>query len=240
MLLVARAGHARLSWIERPSLADLGGTAVDLAGGSPWLLAALLVAGLVGVMWPPVTRRRWSHLLLLCWLLAPILLSFGISQLTPVLQSQYLIVCIPALSLWGASALAGRRRPLTGLLILAFGALGAGPLRAHYGRPGREDWRGAVSFVRENAREGDAVSFVPDYVDKPFRHYMPGRTVAPLVNLEGDRVSSHPVVWVVISPRHLLGKGSPALDALRDSLRVSHRLEVVRAFVGIQVERYSR
>lgn len=238
--LVAGADPGRIDWITRPGLADLVSTTVQLAGRSHWFLLAMLAGGVAGMLRARGSRSWWPHGTLVACLVLPILLSFLVSQIKPVMQPQYLLVSVPALVLLGASGLASLSGPALGGVIVALVILLTGPLKAYYAHPPREDWREAVAFVRGRAQMGDGVAFLPDYVDKPFRYYMPGMAVAPLVNTAGEAVTSRDRVWLVMSPRHLSGQGSQSIGAARDSLRKDHHLAGSRTVRGVEVEFYVR
>src|ERR1700683_2271832 len=102
-------GTIWIRWIEPPSLNDIAPNLVDLAGGSSLLLILLLAGGCYGTVCAIRERRYWPTGFITAWLILPVVFSFAVSMVWPMFLSRYLIICVPALILFGTSALAKMR-----------------------------------------------------------------------------------------------------------------------------------
>jgi mannosyltransferase len=155
-----RGGVGRISWIEPPSLNEIGSVFVDLAGGSQILLVLLLVGGSYATMSAVRERRSWPYGFLAAWLLVPVVLSFAVSFVQPMFLSNYLIICVPALILFGAAAIVRIHRPaLAGALVILLVSLAASRLVNYYRHNTVENWREATRYVLAAASPGDGIVF---------------------------------------------------------------------------------
>jgi len=111
----------------------------------------------------------WPFWFLLSWAVLPFLISAAISLSRPVVHPRFLIVSLPAAVLLGAAgidALGKRRRvALMAAVVLSFAGV------VHYYTLSKEDWRGASHYVLTNSAPGDAILFMPEYVDGPYDYY---------------------------------------------------------------------
>jgi hypothetical protein len=151
-------------WIPTPTLRTLGSTLLDYAG-TPWMLAALGIATLAGLV--PVRPRgeelntAWPapELVLVPWLVLPVALPFLASYVfAPIFLTRVTLAALPALCLVamrGVSALRGPvwRPVCTALLVLGT----AQPLISYHRGPHKERWREAVSELETLAAPGDLV-----------------------------------------------------------------------------------
>jgi mannosyltransferase len=164
-LFVVSRDVGQIDWISRPDAANLLDAFRRLSGGrwSLLMLFALLAASAVLAAWRE-RRARETRVIafLLAWFLVPILLSFLVSLVKPILTASYLIVSLPALLLVAAVGLsripsAALRTAMLATIIL----LSAKPLAAFYRAPyqieGHEQWRQAVQIIFARVRPGDAV-----------------------------------------------------------------------------------
>ncbi len=153
--------------------------------GSDGLLPAYLAlaACMIGIT-IAVSRSRhtspsslpWLSLrLLLCWLAIPILLTWIISLDLPIAQKRsiymdrYLIPALPSfllLAAWGlAHTYTRRRQAAIGLLVAVALVNGWSLGRAYFDpRCAREDWRGAVSYLRRERRDEEVVLAYPNHI----------------------------------------------------------------------------
>jgi mannosyltransferase len=188
LLFVVTRDSGQIDWLRAPSPLDLFVVVLDFAGRSLFLaLIFLLLAAFVISL--ALRRRgrgeRWRLVLVACWLVVPITVSFGVSYLKPVFFSRYLVVCLPALALCASvGLLAERRRLVSALAVTAVVLLSLAQVRALYrdGGANSEDWRGAAEHVLAHARQGDGIVFFRPYVSIGFDHYAaraPARAVRP-------------------------------------------------------------
>lgn len=257
----------QVSWISPPSLEVVRGTFVLLAGGTPALLWAQLLAGLAVVALRRRKREReasplgWAVALCTAWFVLPAALALAIAPLKPLFVPRYLLVSLPALPLLAAAGIASLRPPALAAAALAvLVALAVPPLVRGAG-PAREDWRGATSFLLRNASSGDAVVFHPRWSRRPFDHYRERTPVTPDLTgfppwwdyasfVRGKRPSrvdplvvarlncSHPRIW-------LMARRSESLEqtegrALRAALGAAYAERTDFVFTGVTLFRYGR
>ena len=163
------AGPGQIGWIARPSLDDIEPVLVPSpaavvsccsrcslpAATRPWPLFGRAAGGARGSV--------------AAWLIVPVVLSFAVSFVQPMFVSYYLIICIPALVLFGAAAIARLRRPLVaGALVAPLVWLSATYLLPFYARDSVENWRDPTRYVLAATRAGDGIVFFPDGGRKPF------------------------------------------------------------------------
>ena len=180
-ILHIRAGRAAaIGWIPRPDLAALADLALQLAGNRSVLLAAyfclcLFALGYMG--WNFKKKREvhlWPSAFILIWLLCPPIGTFVFSLLIkPVLIDRYLSACVIPLVLLVSFGLAGlpQGRVRIGAVAVLM-VLSTSGLAAWYFEPQKEDWRGTVSSILEQARPGDAVVLYPYWTRRAFGYYL--------------------------------------------------------------------
>jgi mannosyltransferase len=160
-----------------PSLRDLRSEASSTALARHWpvIAAVTLVFGVLGLagLGALARRRRLADALL--WLAVPALVvSLFALQNFKVFHPRYLAVCAPGFLLVLAAALAELRRPQRIAAGLAVGLIWTVSLAHHYFDPryGKEDYRGAIRFVSENAGPGEKVLAVG--AEEPIYYYYRG------------------------------------------------------------------
>lgn len=120
-----------------------------------------------------VRRIRENEGLLLSWILVPLILAWGISFIIPILSYFRLIFILPAFYLLLSYGLSKFPKVWSTLLIsiILLGELLS--LFIYYTSPQfhREDWKGAVSFIRADVRFNDLVIFENNHVPYPFVYY---------------------------------------------------------------------
>ena len=185
LIWLALGPSERIQWISRPSPHDLYVVARDIFGGG-------VVAGVLGVLvlvtavqcsesFARVRRSRavWADGLAILWLATPFVLSVLISfTIKPIFLDRYLIVCIPAVALLAATALARLRVRIVAtcvLTVIVTGSLAA--VDRNYGGH-RTDWRDAITYFTAYATTNDGVVVCPARARLPVTYYVT-RTIRP-------------------------------------------------------------
>ncbi|MGA9564949.1 MAG: glycosyltransferase family 39 protein, partial [Candidatus Korobacteraceae bacterium] len=178
-----------LDWVSKPSLLEIYHLGVFLAaesgkGVGPALLAVelLLLAVFFRTM-RGVRRSReagrefWPYALVASGLLTPVIVSLLVSVVQPVFFHRFLIICLPAwLLACAVGACALRERPVRLWAIVGVCALSLVSTSMSYSRM-REDWRGAVNYLIDNARAQDVVLYyqpVGNWAAESYRDWLPG------------------------------------------------------------------
>lgn len=241
---IARGGG---SWVEKtignPSLRSLPETWIEYSIGNAhrwypvWLrrLGYLLFAGtlalaFMGGMRAWRRREGWGAYLFAGLYLG---LSLGavwaISQVKPMYAQRYLLPFLPPYLLLlaaGIRALPARAWRLVLAESLAVLCLVGAGLNAYY--PQKDDWRGVVRYVLQEARAQDVVVFDPLWNYKPFDYYAQGRVAlyrelpvpisekADIGSLLGEALTDYERLWLIWSPGHYAdptGRVQAYLDA---------------------------
>jgi mannosyltransferase len=221
----------QVGWLTRPGVERLVAVlCFDL--GPRLLLAELAAVALVVSLVVPQLRVPW--LITASWGFGPVLALWLGSQAHPLFDGRYVAFCLPgaALALTTPVRLRVGRGPqpwrewaasVTAAALVAALAVGAWPgqLRVR-GPSGVEDLRGVADILRENARSGSAVLFLPSnlrlsttmYADglPPLRDLSlkeSGRASATLAGVDRTpddvraRLATEPLVWVVTRTGHV-------------------------------------
>ncbi len=237
-IVACRTGARQIAWITRPSLNDIVPVLADLAGGSRLLLLALLAGGCYATVSAVRERRYWRQGFVAAWLVVPVVLSFAVSFVRPMFLAYYLIICVPALVLFGTAAIARLRRPvLVGLLVVPLVWLSATQLFVFYGRESGENWRDATRYVLAAARPGDGVVFYPDYAAAPFEYYRRQSEVAGPANLKGQALAGRQRIWLVIRESDAAANATE-FRQLQASLAERYSVVDRRGFHRIGIELY--
>ena len=157
------SGVSKGFWVLAPTLRTLGGTLLDYAG-TPWMLGALAIATLAGVVIRTRDEDRnnaWPApaLVLVPWLVLPVALPFIASYVfAPIFLTRVTLAALPALFIVVMRGVSTLRKPVwrsacTVLLLLGT----AQPLLSYYREPHKERWREAVSELETQAAPGDLV-----------------------------------------------------------------------------------
>jgi mannosyltransferase len=167
-----------LDWLTRPGWKDLVEVFVRFTGEKFLLVLFFILCILTCIkavrQWfvSKTFRETWRYGLLLALLFVPIVISYCISQVKPIFEDRYLIMCIPPLVLLagiGISLIRIRFLFIASLVILLI--LSGIQLQSWYAASGGEDWRGATSYVLSNAEKGDAIIFYSPDVGTAFDYY---------------------------------------------------------------------
>lgn len=176
---LASGPSERVEWIPRPSPSDLYKVAHEIAGGGAvtGVLAVLVLVAVAqcGRSFARARRSRavWADGLEILWLASPFVLSALISStVKPIFLDRYLIVCIPAVALVSATALARLRFRVVAacaLIVVVIGSLVA--VGRNYGGD-RTNWRDAIAYFAANATSSDGVVVCPARARLPVTYYV--------------------------------------------------------------------
>ena len=233
-------GTIWIRWIEPPSLNDIAPNLVDLAGGSSLLLILLLAGGCYGTVCAIRERRYWPTGFITAWLILPVVFSFAVSMVWPMFLSRYLIICVPALILFGTSALARvRSQIIAAALAVPIVWLTATNLAAYYRSDQGEDWRDATRYVLAATHPGDGIVFYPDYAHKPFDYYQRRSDAAGPANLAGQSKVERNRIWFVIRKSDA-GVHLQEVQQVQTSMAEHYRMVDRHGFRGVGVELYAK
>ncbi len=156
------------TWLPAAGLYELARLAWNIAGhsvvdglvlGVALAIAALTVANAGQTLVRRVTPRA-PIIALACWVVVPVVLSFGTTQAYLNLHLfawPYLVVVVPALCLLAAIGVSSMRRPAIrralALIVVAAAAL-ATPI---FGSPPPQDFRNAARWISERYETGDGL-----------------------------------------------------------------------------------
>lgn len=225
-----------LDWVPKPSFLEIYHLGVFLAaesgkGVGPALLAIellLLVAFFRHMMRQTNVQRIdgaiWPYALVASGLLVPIVISLLTSIWHPVFFHRFLVICLPA---WVLAIAAGvctlRQRPprffaAAGIIVLSLVSTAISYSRV------REDWRGAVNFLIDNARAQDIVVYyqgVGDWAAENYRDWLPGGSanrpaaveITSQPNSWQTKITGAPRIWLVEYPANVSDDTSRAVEA---------------------------
>jgi len=171
-----------------------------------------------------VDRDLWPYVLIASGLLTPILISLLVSVARPVFFHRFLIICLPAwLLACAVGACAPRHRPIRFWAIAGVCTLSLVSTTMSYSRP-REDWRGVVNYLIDNARSQDVVLYyqpVGNWAAESYRDWLPGgsanRPAAVGVTAQSNdwraKIAGARRVWLVEYPENLSDDTARALEA---------------------------
>jgi len=225
-----------LDWVQRPSLLELYHLGVFLTaesgkGVGPVLLVVELLL-LVMFFRTMIAQRDktqadrdlWPYALIASGLLTPIVLSLLVSIIRPVFFHRFLIICLPAWLLAAAVGMCAlpqlRWRAAS---IVGVCALSLVSTALSYSRM-REDWRGVVNVLIDNARVQDVVVYyqgVGRFAAESYRDWLPGgaanRPMAVEVGAPSSdwraQIAGARRVWLVEYPANVSDGTSRAVQA---------------------------
>ncbi len=248
-----------LDWVSKPSLLEIYHLGVFLAaesgkGVGPALLAVelLLLAVFFRTM-RGVRRSReagrefWPYALVASGLLTPVIVSLLVSVVQPVFFHRFLIICLPAwLLACAVGACALRERPVRLWAIVGVCALSLVSTSMSYSRM-REDWRGAVNYLIDNARAQDVVLYyqpVGNWAAESYRDWLPGgganRPTALGVSAQSNdwrtKVTGARRVWLVEYPAMTSDDTSRSLEA---ELHSRYSVVAMQSFRAVTVTEFA-
>ena len=224
-----------LDWVSKPSFLELYHLGVFLAaesgkGGGPALLVVELI--LLGEFFRGMIRQRrktgsdqdlFPCALVASGLLTPIVFSLLVSLVRPVFFHRFLIICLPAWLLAVAAAICAlSQRRIATLAVAGVCVLSLVSTVLSYSRM-REDWRGAVNFLIDNARAQDVVLYyqpVANWAAESYRDWLPGgganRPTAVSVHPQSDdwwaKIAGAKRIWLVEYPANLSDDTTRAVE----------------------------
>lgn len=190
LLPVLHHGDPTFNWLPAPHLHDMYWIFQVITGANRWYLRITVISMLLGLLiiglaivrrhntvlakqveHRPILKdmlsREYSGMViwgLFCWLFAPVILSYVISQTTiHVFSERYLVVIIPAFCLLvglGVATLRSRSIPLRAVQILLAVFLLGWTLQlalAYYPSAQIEDWRSAAQWVMNHYQQNDGL-----------------------------------------------------------------------------------
>jgi len=198
-------------------------------GPALFAIELLLLVGFFRRMMPQPGIKRssgeiWPCTLVASGLLTPIVTSLLASIWHPVFFHRFLIICLPA---WLLAIAAGvctlRQRPLRFFAAAGIIVLSLVSTAVSYSRV-REDWRGAVNFLIDNARAQDIVVYyqgVGDWAAENYRDWLPGGSanrpaaveITSQPNSWQTKIAGAPRVWLVEYPANVSDDTSRAVEA---------------------------
>ncbi len=228
-----------IGWLAEPDLGAIPATFAQLAGDGFLQLGvviALCIAASRAAMRSP--RLAFGLTFTASWAAIPVLVAFGVSQLKPIFLAKYLIVCLPAVALLAAAAIASLRpagAAVAATCVLLI--LSGNELRGWYGFRGEEDWRSLTSFVAARIRPTDGLVFNAAYARSSVVCPAKLSTGACVERSPADASRSvamaRPRVWLV------LAHSQATTESLRSALALHHQLRSRESFAGdIAVELY--
>jgi hypothetical protein len=153
------AGIGQVSWIHKPSPAEIVQSLLDSSGLIPLILGLILMSVEIYLGWK---RRDVRVALLTSWLLVPGILAIALSYVShPVYVIRYFIECIPPAALLMAHAIS--RIPSLNWRYTAFATVLLGSfttIRHSYERP-LMNWPAAMATVKSDSAEREALAFSP-------------------------------------------------------------------------------
>lgn len=186
-------GDSAVGWI-RASGADVPLLALEAwTGGGVLLLAAVLLAGVLGLL----RGDRSTAVAGACWVAVPLLAVTAAELVRPVFVPRYLLPALLALAVLAALGLAQLPRRVAAVAAAVLVGLQLVEVVQVAGRGPREDARGAVAELRERQRPGEPVVAVDRRAALALEQYA-GRLRPDVVLPPDDPPAAAPdVVWLL-------------------------------------------
>jgi len=172
--LTALSGEGLLSTSAQFTCGFLG----EMRGaGGPFLRACAAALGLLALLagLAGVRGLRRATVLGLTWLVAPVVFLAVFPIRGHIYEPKHLIFAAPALALLpaiGVAAMRGKLKVLPALLSLLIVGANAASLARYYSRGvEKENWRGAIDDMAQEAEHNDLVFFNPPYTWHPYDYY---------------------------------------------------------------------
>ena len=247
-----------LDWVSRPSLLEAYHLGVFLAaesgkGVGPALLVVELLLLVVFFRTMRAVQVKadavhdvWPYALVASGLLTPVILSLLVSVVRPVFFHRFLLICLPAwLLACAVGACALRQRPVRLCAIAGVCVLSLVSTVMSYSHM-REDWRGVVNYLIDNARAQDVVLYyqpVGNWAAESYRDWLPGgganRPTALSMSAQSNdwraKIASAHRVWLVEYPSNLSDDTSRSLEA---ELHSRYSAVAVQSFRAVTVTEF--
>jgi uncharacterized membrane protein len=177
-MMISNSGNlSQVLWIHPSSVVDLAGTFSDFSGSVVAVVASLilLLASFRRENFNRLKEKyRCSHLLVLLWVFAPIILVFVFSLVfRPMYVERYLIPSFLGYTLWLAwlmQNVSKRRIVQTGVLTL-FVLFSIFQLAARYSAVDVEDVRSLSAYLAGTVSSDDTILVVPFYQQNTLTYY---------------------------------------------------------------------
>lgn len=173
--------RTQLSWMNQNSTSDLYRLLQDFTGNGSNYLMILELAPILGSLYFHLRKTRSAsgtpaYMFLWIWLLVPVITVAIVSLRWPLLQSRYLIVCLPPFVILLADGLVQlRSRVVFATAFMAVVAFSLVGLSSYFQQRNdlshSDDWRDATRYILSEAQSGDAVLFPYSAEEIPFRDY---------------------------------------------------------------------
>ena len=160
----------RTVYLHLDKLTGVGGIVQVVLYGLLVVAAAVLAFRLVRK--ERRSRRTWTVVMVVLWLLVPLIGVFVISFVKPLFQARYLMVAMPAMTTCVVLAVAQLKRPAW--VAIGFAAiliLTAARLPTWYAAPDERMWDDQSAIVLRNERIDDAIVLYAPTVIRPFGYH---------------------------------------------------------------------
>lgn len=246
LILCAFGIGAFLQWLPRPDTY----LAIGKTLGSPNHLP------------PDVRLRNERFALLLAWITVPLLLSYGVNRVYPIVTARHLMIILPALLM--AAILGFCQAFRTSIVTILAGVVfaiailsSARSLAGYYTGVDKEEWRDATHLICTQYDHGDIVVIEPDWFSTAFEFYAKrlGNSTGkcPIVdtidfhedNLEQviSQIDRHPRAWLILPKYEGCGRfmvspcEEPGWEA-EAALNRRYQKAYEQQFVGLYVALY--
>jgi len=160
LILCALGIGAFLQWLPRPGTYLAAGKTI----GSPKHLP------------PDVRLRNERFALLLAWITVPLLLSYGVNRVYPIVFARHLIIILPALLMAAILGVCQAfRTPIVAVLAGGVFAIAilftTQSLAGYYAGVDKEEWRDVTHLICTQYNRGDIVVIEPDWFSTAFDYY---------------------------------------------------------------------
>jgi len=173
--------RSQLSWINQNSASGLYRLLQDFTGNGGNYLMTVELAPILGSLYFRFRRTRPArdtptYMFVWIWLLVPVITVAIASFRWPLLQSRYLIVCLPPFLMLVADGLVHvRSRVVFATVLMAVVASSLVGVSSYFEErkdlAHSDDWRDATRYILSEAQSGDAVLFLYSAEEIPFRDY---------------------------------------------------------------------
>jgi mannosyltransferase len=173
--------RSQLSWINQNSASGLYRLLQDFTGNGGNYLMMVELAPILGSLYFHFRRTRPArdiptYMFVWIWLLVPVITVAIASFRWPLLQSRYLIVCLPPFLMLVADGLVHvRSRVVFATALMAVVASSLVGVSSYFEQrkdlAHSDDWRDATRYILSEAQSGDAVLFPYSAEEIPFRDY---------------------------------------------------------------------
>jgi mannosyltransferase len=246
-ILKDKDGH--LDWISRPVFFDLYIMLGDFAGFRFRMLVfvfsvACLVALFFAIIeWKSLkSDERWHFVLLVCWFVIPVILTFGVSQWKPLFADRFLIVCLPAFLMLVSVGLSRISPPsLQAVVFVVIAIWTARCIWQYETELVKEDWRGASAYILTEEAHSDGLFFYVPWGQREFDYYarLEGRSAEVGTIVHADPEASGRTQELSTSLRPHLAEQFPRIWLIETHLYSQTLEQSGRAIQAVLTSQYS-